>query len=62
MSLWKPGQPCVVHLKNPVNESFDQPELVTKKCKTQKIGWHTREGLGGDREMWAAHREKGARG
>ena len=40
-------QPCVVDLKGPVNEGFDQPQLVTKRCKTQKIGQHTREGLFG---------------
>ena len=49
-------QPCVVDLKDPVNEGFDQPQLVTKRCKTQKIGQHTLEGLftisGGHREMW----------
>ena len=38
-------QPCVVDLKDPVNKGFDQPQLVTKRCKTQKIGQHTREGL-----------------
>ena len=40
----------------PVNDGFDQPQLVTKRCKTQKIGYHTREGLftisGDRREMW----------
>ena len=30
-------QPCVVDLKDPVNKGFDQPQLVTKRCKTQKV-------------------------
>ena len=56
MDVFVETQPCVVDLKDPVNEGFDQPQLVTKRCKTQKIGQHTREGLftisGGHREMW----------
>ena len=27
-------QPCVVDLKDPVNEGFDQPQLVTKRLST----------------------------
>ena len=67
------GDVCTqANLKDPVNEVFDQPQLVTKRCKTQKIGQHTREGLFTITGGWSqgnvglccpkAHREKGARG
>ena len=50
-------QPRVVNLKNPVSEGFDQPYFAIKRCKAQKIGKHTHEGLfaisGGDRECGA---------